>query len=355
MRKSIIIKYIKGELSDSQREDVLIWASKEKDNELYIARLKNLYISQNIPQEEASEEDVNKIFKAINRSFPDNSKIKNPKYFVLNKRVFWRVASIILLFIVSGYFMLYFNSESKRDDASIAEISISTVKYKNYLSTKILYTPKGVKAHLILPDSSQVWMNSDTRIEYPDTFNLSVRDVTISGEAYFKVVKNPGRPMIIKTTKGFSIEVLGTEFNIKAYDNESRSQTTLYSGEINLLREKNKKVISTKIAPNQTVIINSESTENNVSKVIKESPSDDYAWKEGKIIFDSTPVTEVIKTLERWHGVEFIVKDTDILNYKITATFNSESIVQIMDLIQLTSLIKYEVKNRKVILKKKQN
>ncbi|PKO99846.1 MAG: hypothetical protein CVU13_04785 [Bacteroidetes bacterium HGW-Bacteroidetes-8] len=350
MKKSTIIKYIKGDVSERERISVLKWASRNKANELYIARLKNIYISQSLPQEEASEEELNKIFELINKSDSLKKEVRENNYLVLSKIAVWRAASVILLLIVSA---LYFLNQTRKEYNPLAENSIKAIAYKNFATSKVLYTPKGVKAHLILPDSSQVWLNSDTRIEYPDTFDLSVRNVTISGEAYFSVIKNPQRPMVVKTKKGFSIEVLGTEFNLKAYEDDKKAQATLYSGEINLLREKDNKIISTKIEPNQTIIINSEFSGINVSKIIKETPADESAWKEGKIIFDYTPVSELIKTLERWHGVEFIVKDQEILNYRITATFNSESIVQIMDLIQLTSLIKYEVQNRKVILRKK--
>jgi len=350
MKKSTILKYINGELSESERISVLEWASADKSNELYIARLKNIDISQSLPDEEASEEELKKIFDLIDRAESVKKEDKESNYFVLKKSVVWRVASVILLLVISG---LYFLNQSGKGGNQLAENTFKTITYKNFATSKVLYTPKGVKAYLILPDSSQVWLNSDTRIEFPDTFDVNVRNVSISGEAYFKVVKNQQRPMVVKTKKGFSIEVLGTEFNIKAYDNDSKAQATLYSGEINLLRERDNKIISTKVEPLQTIIINSEVAGINVSKVIKETPADDSAWKEGKIIFDSTPVSELIKTLERWHGVEFIIKDPEILDYKITATFNSESIVQIMDLIQLTSLIKYEVQNRKVILRKK--
>lgn len=350
MKKSTILNYIKGELNEKEKISVLKWASKSKANELYIAKLKNIYIAQSLPAEEASEAEINKIFELINKSDIRGIENKSNNYLVISKIMAWRAASVILLLILTGLFLL---NQNRKEIDPLAENSIKQIRYKSFTTSKVLYTPKGVKAHLILPDSSQVWLNSDTRIEYPDTFDLSVRNVTISGEAYFSVVKNPQRPMVVKTKKGFSIEVLGTEFNVKAYEDDNRAQATLYSGEINLLRERDNKIISTKVEPNQTIIINSEPAGINVSKVLKETPADESAWKEGKIIFDSTPVSELIKTLERWHGVEFIVKDPEILNYKITATFNSESIVQIMDLIQLTSLIKYEVQNRKVILRKK--
>jgi ferric-dicitrate binding protein FerR (iron transport regulator) len=158
--------------------------------------------------------------------------------------------------------------------------------------------------------------------------------------------------MLVSTTKGFSVRVTGTEFNIKAYQSDNSAQTTLYSGEIYLLRKNDNQFISTKVEPNQTVIINTAGSRINLTAVMKQSPLDDAAWKEGKMIFESTPMSEVITTLERWHGVDFVIKNKEVLNYRITATFNSESIVQIMDLICMTTPIRFEITNRKVVLDK---
>lgn len=368
MRKKILLKYVSGEASQTKREEVMEWAGKNKANELYLARLQNLWISQNIPQDKASVAEMEKMAGLLDekiRRDKDEAEKTAKNYQILDcmtskitdsyrikKWIVWGVAaSIVLLFSTGLYFWKFSNNYL---DDLVAENSIEKqIHYKNIASTKVLYTEKGVKAKLLLPDSSVVWLNSDTRIEYPDKFDSLVRNVTISGEAYFDVVKNTQRPMIVKTTKGFSVQVLGTQFNLKAYDDEPKSQATLYSGEINLLRESGNKIITTKILPFQTVTINSENVHTTVKKILKQSPLDDAAWKEGKIIFEETPIFEVIKTLERWHGIDFVITNKDILKYKITATFNSESIVQIMDLIQMTSLVNYKIENKKVFLSKK--
>lgn len=351
MKKSILIKYINGELTESEKQSVLEWASKDRANEIYIAKLKNLHVCMNIPLDEASEGDVQGMMNRIRNS----TKSPEASYYKINKRFLWSAASIAALAIVTALLTFTTGSRQSSKDDLLSQTIIDNLKYKNIAPSKVLYTPKGVKARLILPDSSQVWLNSDTWISYPDTFATTVRSVTISGEAYFSVAKNPDRPMVVKTTKGFSVRVTGTEFNIKAYENDNSAQTTLYSGEIYLYRENDNKFVSTKVEPNQTVIINTEGSRINLTAVMKESPRDDSAWKEGKIIFESTPMSEVIKTLERWHGVDFIVKNREVLNYRITATFNSESIVQIMDLIRMTTPLSYNIDNRKVVIYSKLN
>lgn len=387
MRKEILLKYVSSEASRTQQDEVLAWAEKDKANKLYLARLQNLWICQNMPQERASVEEIEKMMQMLDKKIyreekdvkkmtietaenkqssdclvvekiasdrlADNSGVSEISgTYRIKKWAVWVAAASVMLFFSTGLYFWKFTYNSTGD--FVAENSIGTlINYKNNATTKVLYTEKGVKAKLLLPDSSVVWLNSDTKIEYPDRFDSLVRNVTISGEAYFEVVKNPHRPMIVKTTKGFSVQVLGTQFNLKAYADEPKSQATLYSGEINLLRESGNKIITTKVLPFQTVTINSTDERTPVKKVLKQSPLDDAAWKEGKIIFEETPVSEVVKTLERWHGVDFVIENKDVLQYKITATFNSESIVQIMDLIQMTSLVNYKIENKKVFLRKK--
>lgn len=350
MRKSILIKYVSGELSRQEEQEVLAWAARDEANGIYLAGLKDIWISQHMPQDEASAAEVEKIMHIIRKPGLQNAGLHAGGGYRIKKWLFWSVAAAVILLFGAGIWLMDFRGERLRGDI-LANIPV--LSYKNFETSKVLYTPKGVKARLVLPDSSVVWLNSDSRIEYPDTFDSLVRTVSLSGEAYFSVVKNPHRPMIVHTSKGFSLQVLGTEFNVKAYDNDDKALATLYSGEVNLLRELGNKIVTTKVAPFQTVVINTSAPDRNVAKVMKESPQDDAAWKDGIMIFDSTPVSEVVKILERWHGVRFVIRDKEILNYKITATFHSESIVQIMDLIQLTSLVNYKIDNRTVTLLKK--
>lgn len=350
MRKSILIKYVGGELSPQEELEVLEWADRDEANGIYLARLKNIWISQHIPQGKASASEVEKIMHIIREPHLKKPVPDAGGGYRIKKWVFWSAAAVVILLFGTGIWLTDFGGGGPQKDL-LANLPV--LSYKNFETSKVLYTPKGVKAKLVLPDSSEVWLNSDTRIEYPDKFDSLVRSVTLSGEAYFSVVKNPDRPMIVRTSKGFSLQVLGTEFNIKAYDNDDKAQATLYSGEINLLREIGNRIVTTSVTPFQTVVIQTNVPGRNVTKVMKEHPKDEAAWKDGIIIFDSTPVSEVIKILERWHGVRFVVRDKEVLNYKITATFNSESIVQIMDLIQLTSLVNYKIDNSTVTLQKK--
>lgn len=344
MNKALLIKYVKGDATKSEVEEVLSWASEDLKNADYLAKLQNIWIFTNMHQTDASDEELAAIKRVIRKD-------GNKSY----KRMFsWAAAaSVALAMGIGGWYM---GKTSGSDNISLSDtdrLVAEQVVYKNISPSKELYTNKGVKAKIILPDSSVVILNSDTRINYPDKFDDKLRVVNLSGEAYFDVAKDTLRPMIVHTKKGFSIKVLGTKFNLKAYDNDDKSQATLYSGKIDLIRSSGNRLVSTEVAPFQTIVVSDLKKSNPVTKIMKPSPLDDKAWTEGKIIFDEAPVSEVAKILERWHGYDFEIKDPSILNYKITATFNSESLVQVMDLIQMTSLVRYEIKNKTVFLYKK--
>lgn len=345
MNKALLIKYVKGEAAKSEVEEVLSWASEDLKNAEYLAKLQNIWVFTNMPQTEASEEEL----RDINRVIRGRSRRS------YNKRVLsWAAAaSVAIAMGIGGWYMGRSSGIDTQSLTDTDKMVAEQVIHRNISPSKELYTNKGVKAKIILPDSSVVILNSDTRINYPDKFDDKLRVVNLSGEAYFDVAKDSLRPMVVHTKKGFSIKVLGTKFNLKAYENDDKSQTTLYSGKIDLIRSAGNKLVSTEVAPFQTVVVSDVSKSNPVTKIMKPSPLDDKAWTEGKIIFDETPVSEVVKILERWHGYDFLVKDPSILDYKITATFNSESLVQVMDLIQMTSLVRFEIKNKTVFLYKK--
>lgn len=340
MNKSLIIKYISGQVTDEEKQKVLDWASQCKENAQYIAKMKGMWVAVNMNPDEASPDSLQAIKKVIASNEIRKRNIGN---------VFKMCSAAAVLVLIAGFVGWQIGHQRTSNVPTVDELVAHQIIYKEIVPSKELYTNKGVKAKLVLPDSSIVLLNSDTRISYPESFDTKLRVVKLSGEAYFDVRKDSLRPMIVHTEKGFSIKVLGTKFNVKAYNNDEKSETTLYDGKIDLIRENGKHPISTKISLNQTAII----SDVKISKVMRQFPNDDKAWTEGKIIFDETPLKEVVKVLERWHGYSFSIKDKSILDYKITATFNSESIVQIMDLIQLSSLIKYTVKDKIVYLSKK--
>ena len=151
--------------------------------------------------------------------------------------------------------------------------------------------------------------------------------------------------MLISLKDDYMIEVKGTEFNVRSYEDEEGTQTVLYSGVINLFKKNTEKQTVNKVynmKPKEICTVEEEritvqhSTEDKLAKI--------SSWKEGNIYFDNTSLGEVLKRIERHHGVNITVSDPSILNYSITAHFEDESAVQIMDMLRYCAPIDYKVK-----------
>ena len=340
MKKELLLRYIKGEATNKEEREILEWVGKSQENEKYFVLLNNLWLSQNMSDKKASKEELEAIVKLTT----------GKKVFGGRFRRYLPYAAAALIILSIGLNFLLFNgtlSPRKKSDEPVRMAYLPT-EYKHEI-----YTEKGVKARVILPDGSKVWLNSDSRMVYPDRFETDIREIEFSGEAYFDVVKDSLRPLVINTNKDFKVEVLGTKFNLKSYDNDAEARTTLYSGSVNIVSKvpggklKNDKEVVTKLKPLESCIIRDKQ---NPIHIKPENPEKQTAWKDGRIIFESTPMLETIKILERWHGVEFEVKDKSVYTFDITARFKSESIVQIMEMIKYCALIDYSIDSNKVVL-----
>ena len=153
-------------------------------------------------------------------------------------------------------------------------------------------TAYGEQKRLVLPDSSEVWLNAGSTITYPKTFTKENRVVTLDGEAYFSVRKDDAKPFIVETSQ-LSVKVLGTKFNVKAYANDGNITTTLTSGKVE---------VSTQSRPPQTLKPNERLTYDKSTSDIEISTVDTVdtnSWVKGKIIFTNATAEEIFRTLER--------------------------------------------------------
>lgn len=343
MRKGLLIKYIAGEASEIERKQVLDWVDKSPDHKEYFIILKNTWISQNMPSEKASEQELEHLRESVERLEANKiiSKRATGRIFKITTAISTVAAVVAVVLLITRPSVS--SVEQKYKEGLIA---VAMQDYPQEFK-RVIYTEKGVKSFIVLPDSSKVWLNSDTKITFPEKFLGATREVELEGEAYFSVMSDSLQPMIVSTQKGFKVKVMGTEFNLRSYNNENKAVASLYEGKIDLLYTASGKIESIRrIRPNEQVII----AENLVKIASPKTIADNCAWKGGRLIFDSAKMEDVIKDLERWHGVEIIVKDPKILSYTISATFNAESIVQIMDMIKYCILIDYKIESNKVYI-----
>jgi transmembrane sensor len=200
-------------------------------------------------------------------------------------------------------------------------------------------SPPGVRSHVVLPDGSHVWLNAESAIKFKVPFDKSTRDVSLFGEAYFEVRKNPDVPFVVKSGK-VQVKVLGTKFNFKAFAEENNIEVVLAEGKVSLNTEGFAKGNEKIMNPGDKAVFDKTS---NQTKITNVKINKYIAWHNGKMIFDETPMPEVAAQLERWYGIEVIIEDPRINKYRITTTFENESLTQVLDLLKLCSPI--EIKN----------
>lgn len=154
-------------------------------------------------------------------------------------------------------------------------------------------TPKGRQFQVTLPDGTQVWLNSASSIRYPTVFAGNERRVDVTGEAYFEVVKNAGKPFRVNVNSKAEVDVLGTHFNVNAYENEGIIKTTLLEGSV--------RVNGTVIKPGQQAQVTGS------VRVVSNADLDKVmAWKNGLFYFDGATLFEILRQVERWYDIEVI-------------------------------------------------
>ena len=345
MTKNLIIKVISGAADIAEKCAVLEWVHKDKNNLKYFIELKELWICQHLPEEGAGPEYLSRL-RSITEAKNNNVAIVQRSQ--MYKKLILSSAAIIVLLLALN--IVFFFLKDQRGDAPILESRITLSEYPSEYKHTI-YTNKGVKAFAELPDGSKVWLNSDSKLIFPDTFLGTTREIALSGEAFFDVAKDSLKPMIIATNKNFEVKVLGTKFNLKTNSNDAEARVTLVSGVVEVITTKE---VAGKIQQSSIVLSEQQSyivrDHQPPAFVALSDTSKQTAWKNGKIIFDYTPLDEVIKQLERWHGVEFIVEDKAAYSTKLTAEFEQESIVQIMEMLKFCSRIDYRMLDRRSVV-----
>ena len=191
-----------------------------------------------------------------------------------------------------------------------------------------------------LPDHSVVWLNSGSTLRYPTVFKKDNRNVELKGEAYFEVESDKEHPFIVKT-KQLTVEATGTAFNVNAYAPDHVAAVTLVKGKVAVTLDQ-KKTIS--LSPGEKIDYNLATSLYNVNK------TNTYkwcSWKDGILIFRDDPLEYVFKRLGQTYNVEFILKDAELGKYSYKATFEGESLNEILHLLEMSAPIRCkEVSNR---------
>ena len=201
-----------------------------------------------------------------------------------------------------------------------------------------LVSAPGIVTKAVLPDGSEVWLNAQSKLSYPQKFNGKERTVWLSGEAYFKVMADRKNRFNVVMSDGIAVSAFGTEFNIHAYEDESNYQVTLARGniEVETAHTMKKEVLEV----GQKAVLTSHTGE---MAIVQADTYVETAWKDGKMVFRREKLETITQKLSRKFGVIIQLEDEALKEYKYTATFTDETVEDILDLLMKSAPITYSI------------
>ena len=270
INEDILIRYIDGMLTEEEAAEVKNWRAASLENEKL---LEQVYFTTQVASRLKVMRTVNPD-EALSRF---KSRIhKKEKRLALRQvlGVIQRAAAVLFIpvFLLSAYLFIQQGQGNVR--------------------TLAVRTNPGVVSAFDLPDGSKVWLNANSELRYPSDFNADTRTVELTGQGYFEVTKNAHKPFIVKADKDYSVEVLGTSFNVSAYKDESMIETTLVEGSVKLNVVSGGKRMTQMLKPNEKAEYQKGAGK---IKVFGVNTEYDTAWKNGEIIFRNHPMDKVLK------------------------------------------------------------
>lgn len=313
---SSFVAYAQGETKNSVYWNGWIASHKEEkeqiDEALLVAR------TMQFRSQKSSSFLLNQKWDTLKHKLQDMDQLKLKRYLKV-----WKYAASILILISLGLGSLFLVQTKRLNDFNQMASNEMVIK-----------TSTGAPSHLLLPDGTEVWINSSSTLKYPSVFSEIQRDVQLEGEAFFHVTKNHV-PFVVHAPK-CNVKVYGTRFNVDAYSDQERSIVALKEGSISISGENIKEHF---LKPGMIAEIDNSSNVQ-INKVIK---VDDYAdWMDGKQSFKGRPLKEITDRLGRKFGVRFVYKDPKAAQYTYNLSFSTESLKEILELLEFTAPLHFE-------------
>ena len=203
-------------------------------------------------------------------------------------------------------------------------------------------TPRGGQYQVTLADGTQVWLNAASSIRFPVVFTGAERKVEITGEVYFEVSKNAAIPFKVKTAAS-EVEVLGTHFNVNAYDDEAAVKTTLLEGSVKIIAAGQPIKY---LQPGQQSAINKQGT---ITVLNNADTEEVLAWKNGRFQFNSADLKSILRQISRWYDVDVVYKGNVNLHFTGQLTRN-DNVSKVFEELVLTGEVHFKIEGKKIIV-----
>ena len=328
MRIELLHRLIAGSTTEEENRQLMEWfrqcASREEFFKLFERAWKD-------SSDEMPRDVQERMYRRLNRGLDEEK--KQAKVIPLRSRFSWkiwqRVAVACIIIVLS---LVNYNMYQKQKQLSTQNFMVSA--------------EKGQRAFVTLPDSTKVWLNSDTKISYPADYGMKERNVALVGEAYFEVAKNPAKRFVVEI-KGMQVEALGTAFNINSYKNDNKIIASLFDGSVRVSYEDHVAILN----PHESVKVDLlthdflQYEDNNMKNIA--------LWRENEITFDGESLEEIAGIINRLYNTTIYIEDESLKKECYIGTVRNNSLENFIDIINLTTPVVYENKGDTVFLKRR--
>lgn len=323
----LIIHLLSGEANETEKATVAEWLNQSVENRKLYADLRDIWLSSGTSGN-ADEYDLEGAIRKFREQISSKEQPSGKQIHLMSILKYAAVAALVLAIP----FSYYFGTRNSALDNSTTTIACAF----------------GDKTSIVLPDSSKVWLNSGSKISFCSDFKNKERNVQLEGEAFFSVTKDKRHPFKVKTA-GIQVEVLGTQFNLKAYPEEKTISTTLVEG--SLLVSSNTQ--ETRIAPDQKLVFDKANQKMVLQNLADTAPETE--WKDGRFVFRNETLEELEPRLERWFDVEIVFADEQAKRRRFTGVLERESILEAISYFDSSKFISCKVDGNKIIIKSENN
>ena len=318
---TIIQNYLHGKTTEEENLQLNEWIQQSPENKKRLFGEKDIWETFGFHSDQKKYEVIPELEILKNRVEIRNS------YRSVQLTNLWKIAAIILIAFGLGWSSQY--------------ISFINKQQKDEILTQEIIVPKGQVNQIFLADGSRIWINSESKLILPSVFAPNKRVVKLNGEAFFEVAKDKNRPFIVEVS-GQQILVFGTSFNVRAYDNSTKIETTLETGQIQLHVGNETKMLR----PGEQSLFNKTKKQLIVSRV---DPTIFSSWKNGRYEFQNEDLVEVFKIVERWYDVDISYDKNAFREMHFSGVIKrNKDAKHFLDLLNLTIPICYDIQGDKI-------
>jgi ferric-dicitrate binding protein FerR (iron transport regulator) len=285
-------------MTEEYLEELIQKYADETASEEEIHQLMNWYRSfpvNDVQWPSATPGEKKKVYNKMLQRLRSGGEQKKAKILILSWQ---KVAAALIIIIGAAWFVL-------RNGNSSASPYITVIN------------PSGKIQEVLLPDRSKVWLNATTELRYTRAFKKN-REVELRGEAYFEVTHDASHPFII-SGGGVQTTVLGTTFNIKAYQSDNSTTVSVISGSVQVAN--NSKTLAV-LKPSMQLQYNKQEQKATTTTIDSNSVS---AWRHGKLQFEGESLADITKSLERWYGIKIVFTNTEMKNCRYYMGFDNQT------------------------------